>query len=384
VLLRNVGIYWQVHTALQHRRPTLELQRCETVASQSTARLLIKLSATVTSRLPAVTTKIYVNLFYCLYRAILDCCREETVVLDGESWSSGRQPGSDNCVQLYLSTHCSLLATSCETSLYRTAAKHTSSESSSEEEEEVDPFWNTRKHSSTTHFSVNCGLIVKIPLFCFRLQTSYILCDILVFQRFFLQNVQVVMKYSAVHMVVGGMLSHPLYMLVHNLLSEILKTERFFMEVDSNLNTTVTMTTMTTLMYPLLQDPQARCNVPLLHVYVQVYNLVWACLCLKIYWMFYLEIKSTLVILWSVFIPLKINNAINNIYQLALITCAILSLSSWPLIPLTTIPKSEKFRFSKLVWSQEFRIRDCVPVFQFCCFDFPHKGNLGKYGQYIL
>jgi hypothetical protein len=32
----------------------------------------------------------------------------------------------------------------------------------------------------------------------------------------------------------------------------------------------VTMTTMTTLMYPVLQDPQARCNVPLLHVYVQL------------------------------------------------------------------------------------------------------------------
>jgi hypothetical protein len=52
------------------------------------------------------------------------------------------------------------------------------------------------------------------------------------------------------------------------------KTESFSMEVDSNLKTTVTMTTMTTLMYPLLQDPQARCNVPLLHVYVQVYSLV--------------------------------------------------------------------------------------------------------------
>jgi hypothetical protein len=41
---------------------------------------------------------------------------------------------------------------------------------------------------------------------------------------------------------------------------------------DSNLNMTVTMTTMTTLMYPLLQDPQARCNVALLHVYVQVWE----------------------------------------------------------------------------------------------------------------
>jgi hypothetical protein len=39
-------------------------------------------------------------------------------------------------------------------------------------------------------------------------------------------------------------------------------------------NMTVTMTTMTTLMYPLLQDPQAMCNVPLLPVYVQVYSLV--------------------------------------------------------------------------------------------------------------
>jgi hypothetical protein len=70
------------------------------------------------------------------------------------------------------------------------------------------------------------------------------------------------------------------YIQVHNLLSEILKTEKlqkvkvFFMEVDSNLNTTVTMITMTTLMYPLLQDPQARCNVLLLRVYVQVYILV--------------------------------------------------------------------------------------------------------------
>jgi hypothetical protein len=42
------------------------------------------------------------------------------------------------------------------------------------------------------------------------------------------------------------------------------------MEVDSNLNPTVTMTTMTALLYLLLQDPQARGNVPLLHVYVQV------------------------------------------------------------------------------------------------------------------
>jgi hypothetical protein len=121
---------------------------------------------------------------------------------------------------------------------------------------------------------------------------------------------------------------------VHNLLSEILKTESCFMEVDFNLNTTVTMTTMTTLMYPVLQDPRAKCNVPLLHVNVQVYSLVWACLCLKFYWMFYLEIKSTLIILWSAFIPLKINNAINSIYQLVLISCAILSLSFWPLIPL--------------------------------------------------
>jgi hypothetical protein len=115
-------------------------------------------------------------------------------------------------------------------------------------------------------------------------------------------------------------------------------------------------------MYPLLQDPQARCNVSLLLVYVQVYSLVWACLCLKFYWMFYLEIKSTLVVLWSIFIPLKISNAMNNIYQLVLISCAKLSLSSWLLIPLTTISKSEKFRFSKRVWPQGFRIRDCVPV----------------------
>jgi hypothetical protein len=39
---------------------------------------------------------------------------------------------------------------------------------------------------------------------------------------------------------------------------------------DTNINTTVTLTTMTSLMYPILQDPQARCNVALLHVYVQV------------------------------------------------------------------------------------------------------------------
>jgi hypothetical protein len=37
--------------------------------------------------------------------------------------------------------------------------------------------------------------------------------------------------------------------------------------------------------------------------------------------------KNTLVILWSIFIPLKINNAMNNVYQLILISCAILSLS---------------------------------------------------------
>jgi hypothetical protein len=39
-------------------------------------------------------------------------------------------------------------------------------------------------------------------------------------------------------------------------------------------NMTVTMTTMTTLTYSLVQDPQARCTVPLLHVYAQVYSLV--------------------------------------------------------------------------------------------------------------
>jgi hypothetical protein len=61
------------------------------------------------------------------------------------------------------------------------------------------------------------------------------------------------------------------------------------------------------------------------------------------------------------FIPLKINNAMNNIYQLVLISCAILSLSSMTPNP-STIPKSEKFRFPKRVWSQGFRIRDCVPV----------------------
>jgi hypothetical protein len=113
---------------------------------------------------------------------------------------------------------------------------------------------------------------------------------------------------------------------------------------------------------PVSVSQSARWNVPLLHVYVQVYSLVWACLYLNFYWIFYLEIKSTLVILWPIFIPLKINNAMNNIYQLVLISCAILSLSSWPLIPLTTILKSEKFRFLKRVWSQGFRIRDCVPV----------------------
>jgi hypothetical protein len=75
-----------------------------------------------------------------------------------------------------------------------------------------------------------------------------------------------------------------------------------------------------------------------------------------------LQWQDTLVILWSIFIPLKINNAMNNICQLVLISCAILSLSSSPLIPLTAIPKSEKFRFPKRVWSQGFRIRDCVPV----------------------
>jgi hypothetical protein len=106
----------------------------------------------------------------------------------------------------------------------------------------------------------------------------------------------------------------------------------------------------------------ARCNVPLLRVYVQVYSLVWACLCLKFYWIFYLEIKSTLVILWSIFIPLKINSAMNNIYHLVLISCVILSLRSWPLIPLTTITKSEKFRFPKRVWSQGLRIRLCTCI----------------------
>jgi hypothetical protein len=38
--------------------------------------------------------------------------------------------------------------------------------------------------------------------------------------------------------------------------------------------------------------------------------------------------KKYVVILWSIFIPLKINNAMNNIYQLVLISCAILLLSS--------------------------------------------------------
>jgi hypothetical protein len=134
------------------------------------------------------------------------------------------------------------------------------------------------------------------------------------------------------------------------------------MEVDSNLNTTVTMTTMTTLMYPLVQDPQARCNMPSLHVYVQVCSLVWAWLCLKFYWMSYLEIKKYASNFIIYFIPLKINNAIKNIYQLVLISCAILSLSPWPVTPLTIIQKSEKFRFPKRDWSQGLRIRDRAPV----------------------
>jgi hypothetical protein len=37
----------------------------------------------------------------------------------------------------------------------------------------------------------------------------------------------------------------------------------------------------------------------------------------------------------------------DNIYQSVLISCAILSLSSWPLIPLTIIPKSEKIPISE-------------------------------------
>jgi hypothetical protein len=55
-----------------------------------------------------------------------------------------------------------------------------------------------------------------------------------------------------------------------------MKTESFSMKVYSSLNKTVTVTTMTTLMYPLLQDLEARCNVLLLYVrvYVQRYKLV--------------------------------------------------------------------------------------------------------------
>jgi hypothetical protein len=84
---------------------------------------------------------------------------------------------------------------------------------------------------------------------------------------------------------------------VHNLLSEILKTEKLqkpkvfiggllqpkydgHHDNDDEIDV------------PSSPGSQARCNVPLLHIYVQVYSLVWACLCLKFYWMFYLEIKK--------------------------------------------------------------------------------------------
>jgi hypothetical protein len=112
---------------------------------------------------------------------------------------------------------------------------------------------------------------------------------------------------------------------------------------------------------PTSVSQSARCNVPLLYVYVQVYSLVWACLCFKFYWMFYVEIKSTLVILWCIFIPFKINNAMNSIYQLVLISCANTFAKLLTISPLTTITKSEKFQFPKRDWSQGFRIRDSVP-----------------------
>jgi hypothetical protein len=52
---------------------------------------LIKLKATVTSRLPAGTAIILVSWFYCLYGPLLDSYRQNLVALGGESCSFSRE-----------------------------------------------------------------------------------------------------------------------------------------------------------------------------------------------------------------------------------------------------------------------------------------------------
>jgi hypothetical protein len=69
-------------------------------------RSLIKLNATVISRLPAGAA---VSWFYCFCGTILDPYRENLVALGGESCSSSRETGSDSCVQLYQWTHCTII-----------------------------------------------------------------------------------------------------------------------------------------------------------------------------------------------------------------------------------------------------------------------------------
>jgi hypothetical protein len=82
---------------------------------RTTVRSLIKLNATVTFRLPAGTTVIWL---YCFCGAILDSYLENLVALGGELCSSSREAGSDSCVQLHQWTHCVILPVAfyrCET-----------------------------------------------------------------------------------------------------------------------------------------------------------------------------------------------------------------------------------------------------------------------------
>jgi hypothetical protein len=56
---------------------------------------LIKLNATVTSRLSVGNAVMQVSIFYCFHGAIVDSYRENLVVLGGELCRSSWEPGSD-------------------------------------------------------------------------------------------------------------------------------------------------------------------------------------------------------------------------------------------------------------------------------------------------
>jgi hypothetical protein len=72
----------------------------------STVRSLIKLNATVTSRLPAGTAIKQLSWFYCFYVRSLTPVGKNLVALGGELCSSRWEPASDSCFQLYQWTRC--------------------------------------------------------------------------------------------------------------------------------------------------------------------------------------------------------------------------------------------------------------------------------------